>query len=50
MVNMHKKYPEYCFNEHKGYGTKKKHFEKNNQTRLQRNPPENFLQKYQLVS
>src|SRR3989338_4327740 len=27
MMNMHKKYPEYCFNEHKGYGTKK-HFEK----------------------
>ena len=27
MLNMHKKYPEYCFNEHKGYGTKK-HFEK----------------------
>src|SRR3989338_1459944 len=27
MINMHKKYPEYCFNEHKGYGTKK-HFEK----------------------
>ena len=22
MINMHKKYPEYCFNEHKGYGTK----------------------------
>ena len=22
MMNMHKKYPEYCFNEHKGYGTK----------------------------
>ena len=27
MMNMHQKYPEYCFNEHKGYGTKK-HFEK----------------------
>ena len=27
MINMHQKYPEYCFNEHKGYGTKK-HFEK----------------------
>jgi len=27
MISMHKKYPEYCFNEHKGYGTKK-HFEK----------------------
>ena len=27
MMNMHEKYPEYCFNEHKGYGTKK-HFEK----------------------
>ena len=27
MMNMRKKYPEYCFNEHKGYGTKK-HFEK----------------------
>ena len=27
MMNMHKKYPQYCFNEHKGYGTKK-HFEK----------------------
>ena len=27
MMNMHKKYPQYCFDEHKGYGTKK-HFEK----------------------
>src|SRR3989344_336500 len=27
MMNMHQKYPEYCFNEHKGYGTNK-HFEK----------------------
>ena len=27
MINMHQKYPEYCFNEHKGDGTKK-HFEK----------------------
>lgn len=27
MMNMHKKYPEYCFNEHKGYGTKK-HYKK----------------------